>query len=51
MLIQESLKSCSLKLIVRIDNILGDNCSQNFHLVRYIVRYTVGNLVLRLCAS
>ena len=29
----------------RID--LGDNCIQNFHLGRYIVGYTVGNLVLR----
>ena len=28
---------------------LGDNCIQNFHLGRYIVRYTVGNLVLRRC--
>ena len=26
---------------------LGDNCIQNFHLGRYILRYTVGNLVLR----
>ena len=26
---------------------LGDNCIQNFHLRRYIVGYTVGNLVLR----
>ena len=26
---------------------LGDNCIQNFHLGRYIVEYTVGNLVLR----
>ena len=25
---------------------LGDNCIQNFHLGRYIVRYTVGKLVL-----
>ena len=25
---------------------LGDNCIQNFHLGRYIVEYTVGNLVL-----
>ena len=25
----------------------GDNCIQNIHLWRYIVRYTVGNLVLR----
>ena len=26
---------------------LGDNCIQNFHLWRYIVGYTVGNIVLR----
>ena len=26
---------------------LGDNCIQNFHLGRYIVGYTVGNLVFR----
>ena len=26
---------------------LGDNCIQNFHLGRYIIGYTVGNLVLR----
>ena len=26
---------------------LGDNCTQNFHLGRYIVGYMVGNLVLR----
>ena len=26
---------------------LGDNCIQNFHLGRYIVGYTVGNLILR----
>ena len=26
---------------------LRDNCVQNFHLGRYIFRYTVGNLVLR----
>ena len=26
---------------------IGDNCIQNFHLGRYIVYYTVGNLVLR----
>ena len=26
---------------------IGDNCIQNFHLGRYIVGYTVGNLVLR----
>ena len=39
-----------------VDNIpddlyLGDNCIQNFHLERYIVGYTVGNLVLRRRAS
>ena len=28
-------------------NNLGDNCIQNFHLGRYIVGYTVGNLVLQ----
>ena len=26
---------------------LGDNCIQNFHLGRYIIGYTVENLVLR----
>ena len=26
---------------------LGENCIQNFHLGRYIVRYTVGHFVLR----
>ena len=30
---------------------LGDNCIQNFHLGRYIVGYTVRNLVLRRRAS
>ena len=30
-----------------IVNLNGDNCIQNFHLGRYIVGYTVGNLVLR----
>ena len=30
---------------------LGDNCIQNFHFGRYIVGYTVGNLVLRRRAS
>ena len=30
---------------------LGDNCIQNFHLGRYIVEYTVANLVLRRRAS
>ena len=33
-----------LKVVV---GYLGDNCIQNFHLGRYIVGYTVGNLVLR----
>ena len=32
-------------------NQLGDNCIQNFHLERYIVGYTVRNLVLRRRAS
>ena len=32
-------------------NKLGDNCIQNIHLGRYIVGYTVGNLVLRRRAS
>ena len=30
---------------------LGDNCFKKFHLGRYIVRYMVGNLVLRQCVS
>ena len=30
---------------------LGDICIQNFHLGRYIVGYTVGNLVLLRCTS
>ena len=32
-------------------NHLGDNCIENFHLGKYIVGYTVGNLVLRRRAS
>ena len=32
---------------LQVYNQLGDNCIQNFHLGRYIVGYTVGNLVLR----
>ena len=36
---------------IKEDNHLGDNCIQNFHLGRYIVGYTVGNLVLRRSAS
>ena len=34
-----------------MENKLGDNCIQIFHLGRYIVGYTVGNLVLRRRAS
>ena len=30
---------------------LGDNRIQSFHLGRYIVGYTFGNLVLRVCTS
>ena len=30
---------------------LGDSCIQNFHFGRYIVGYTIGNLVLRRHAS
>ena len=30
---------------------LGDNCIQNFHLVRNIILYMVGNLVLRWCIN
>ena len=30
---------------------LGDNCIQHFHLGRYMVRFTVGNLVLQPGAS
>ena len=30
---------------------LGDNCMQHFHMGRYIVGYTVGNLVLQRHAS
>ena len=40
-----TFKQCST------DPKLGDNCIQNFHLGRYIVGYTVGNLVLRRRAS
>ena len=39
------------KLVAVIINHLGDICIQNFHLGRYIVGYTVGNLVLRRRAS
>ena len=34
-------------MIVQQGYKLGDNCIQNFHLGRYIVGYTVGNLVLQ----
>ena len=33
--------------VVGVDFTIGDICIQNFHLGRYIVGYTVGNLVLR----
>ena len=36
---------------VQCNHNLGDNCIQSFHLGRYIVRYMVGNLVLRQHAS
>ena len=41
----------TLKLIRWVKIYLGDNCIQNFHLGRYILGYTVGNLVLRRRAS
>ena len=34
-----------------LNSLLGDKCFENFHLGRYIVGYTVGNLVLRRRAS
>ena len=37
----------SLAIRWAVLNHLGDNCIQIFHLGRYIVGYTVGNLVLR----
>ena len=37
----------SIKLVHKGLTHLGDNCIQFFHLGRYIVGYTVGNLVLR----
>ena len=43
-----SLTICTVKSLTIH---LGDNCIQNFHLGRYIVRYTVGNLVFRRRAS
>ena len=39
------------RIITQYFNHLGDNCIQNIHLGRYIVGYTVGNLVLRRRAS
>ena len=39
---------CHGTIIVKLRTFdLGDNCIQNFHLGRYIVGYTVRNLVLR----
>ena len=42
--------SFTLYLLVRTCH-YGENCIQNFHLGRYIVGYTVSNLVLRQRAS
>ena len=36
---RDTLASCKVQL--------GNNCIQNFNLGRYIIRYTVGNLVLK----
>ena len=36
---------------VNLHGLTGNKCIQNIHLGRYIVRYTVGNFVLRQCAS
>ena len=41
------LTNLKLPLLINFSLYLGDNCIQNFHLRRYIVGYTVGNLVLR----
>ena len=43
--------SCALRNVTDSLNHLGDNCIQNFHLGRYIVRYTVEKLVLQGRAS
>ena len=43
--------NCLLVVVVLSVVDLGDNCIQNFYLGRYIVGYTVGNLVLRRRAS
>ena len=43
-------KKLSLTFITAVKHFgvnVGDNCIQNFNLRRYIVRYTIGNLVLR----
>ena len=50
----DSIVGTSWKLISSVTlttSQLGDNCIQNFQLGRYIVGYTVGNLVLRRRAS
>ena len=50
---KENIYNLMLKIFVYLNQCqyylshLGDNCIQNFHLGRYIVGYTVGNLVLR----
>ena len=38
---------CLLLISLFMSLQLGDNCIQNFHLGRYNIGYTVGNLVLR----
>ena len=43
--------TCYFYYVLVTSTYLGDNCIQNFHLGRYIVGYTVGNLVLRRRAS
>ena len=42
-----SLKALIHNVSQKSINHLGDNCIQKFHLGRYIVGYTVGNLVLQ----
>ena len=32
---------------IKLINHVGENCIQNFHFGRYIVAYTVGNIVIR----
>ena len=47
-MLEEEIRPCDRILGNEIScDKLGDNCIQNFHLGRYIVGYTVGNLVFR----